>query len=476
MTGLALHFPIEDLLIPPSAYLHDRTLSRDIHAPYASGRRAFGARQAFPVSTDGKRRLPRVLREASSFMLMGSNIETEGLFRISPHSRLVDVLREAYDRGQKFIIWREGDIIVCYPEPANDSYPSIEDMSRKEGYGIHLAAGLIKLWYSKLREPIFPQTTYRHLRNLSADDESPIEFDRLRDLISPDSKWSPLSAEARSVLATHLLPLLSTVAAHEESNKMSPYNLAICFAPALFCGPDAIEDARMGATIRRVLEAMISQWNPGLRDACNVDVEDFSRALRAPSRPTDYEDPLIPSVTDSSTEQDQPIESDPQLHGITLEDNEIVVASDEDGRPPLPPRRRSSTQGNATMRSRSEATVGSSDDFRPTLPPRQRSTTPERSTERSHIHRGVAKRKPAPTVAVPPRYSLAILEGNGQYDSSIPNASDTQSTPAPNPWAVEPTSTSPGTGDGRAQNHLPSIDRSVPARKPVKPQEPESLI
>ncbi|KAI9696972.1 MAG: hypothetical protein M1836_004933 [Candelina mexicana] len=423
LTGLALHLPIENLLIPPVTYLHDRTLSRDIHAPYASGRRAFGTRQALPTSSDGKRRLPRVLREATSFMLLSSNIETEGLFRISPHSRLLDVLREAYDRGQKFIIWREGNIIVCYPELDDDVYrPPIEDMDIKEGYGIHLAAGLIKLWYKSLREPLFSQKTYKYLRNLSAEEDSPINLDRLKDLISPDSKWSPLSDEARTLLTTHLLPLLSTVANHDESNKMSPFNLAICFAPALLCGPDAIEDAKMGAIIRRIMQAMIERWNSDLRDACNVITEDFMRALQAPSRDADYEDPLITgSSTGSWAEQDQSIQSYSQLHGITLVDNEAVVASDEDERPPLPPRRRSSAQENPIGRSDIHVLEDSNQDDRPTLPPRRRSVTPGGSPERMSSNPRMATRKPAPAIAVPPRYSLAILEGNEHHDSLEPN-------------------------------------------------------
>lgn len=35
LSGLALHIPIEDLLIPPSAYLIDRRKAREIYAPYA---------------------------------------------------------------------------------------------------------------------------------------------------------------------------------------------------------------------------------------------------------------------------------------------------------------------------------------------------------------------------------------------------------------------------------------------------------
>ncbi|KAI9716017.1 MAG: hypothetical protein M1812_005651 [Candelaria pacifica] len=474
LTGLALHLPIEDLLIPPSVYLHDRTLSRDVHAPYASGRRAFGARQSLPTSSEGKRRLPRVLREATSFILRGSNIKTEGLFRISPHSRLADVLREAYDRGQKFIIWQEGYTIVCYPEPDIDSSrPSIENIGLKEGYGIHLAAGLIKLWYKNLREPLFPPETYRHLRNLSADDESPIDLKRLTDLISPESKWSPLSANARTILTTHLLPLLSTVADHEEANKMSSFNLAICFAPALLCGPDAIEDAKMGAIVRRILEALIEQWNPSLRDACHVSKEDFLYALRAPSRTADYEDPLFSSSpAGSSAEQTQSTPSDPQLYGIALVDNEATLASDEDDRPPLPPRRRPSVQATGIERSKYDDSVDSSEkDFSP----QRRPVTPEKFVQMSHVNPSITKRKPAPTVAAPPRYSLATLEGFDQSGSRDPITDDIESTPAINASSAEPTPLSPRLMDDRSEQRPFSNNTPVPARKPVSSQESKSL-
>ena len=96
LSSLALMTPIEDLLIPPSAYLTDRRLCSDIYAPYMSGKRAFAVGQALPVSSTGDVRLPRVLRESTSFVIIDPLIKTQGLFRINARAMEVEILKEAY--------------------------------------------------------------------------------------------------------------------------------------------------------------------------------------------------------------------------------------------------------------------------------------------------------------------------------------------------------------------------------------------
>ncbi|KAF6238099.1 hypothetical protein HO173_003733 [Letharia columbiana] len=148
LSGLALQIPIEDLLIPPSAYLTDRRKSSDIYAPYASGRRAFGVQNFLPASADGSVRLPRVLRETTSFVIMDDNIKAEGIFRVSARAQTVEILKEAYDRGQKFIVWKQVDTAVAssyYREGLGHVW--VEELDQAEGYELHVAAVLIKLWY-----------------------------------------------------------------------------------------------------------------------------------------------------------------------------------------------------------------------------------------------------------------------------------------------------------------------------------------
>ncbi|KAF2142389.1 uncharacterized protein K452DRAFT_297688 [Aplosporella prunicola CBS 121167] len=391
LSQLALHLPIEDLLIPPSAYLHDRRLLSDIYAPYASGRRAFGVRQPLPMNAQGETRLPRVLRETTNFLLLDPNIKTEGLFRIPPHSRLKEILKEAYDRSQKFIIWKENGLTLPVPayKSAQDMQAIIDEVDHKDAYGVYLAAGLIKTWYAELRQPIFPQTSYKELRAHFGNPEDLPTTEQLAELFSPTSEWSPIPVISREILVRHLLPLLSIISEHEEENRMSAENLAVCFAPTLLHGPDQIEDAKVSSIVRRILTEAVELWSEELRAACGVDASAFGRELRAPADPRDYEDPLETTRRPASSSSDWGIgspseedagfaDSEKQFTGILLEDNE----NGRDAPPALPPR--PSLSGPSQ-----ESPVSSAV-----------SETPE----------SALRRKPAPSVTIPPHYSSILAD------------------------------------------------------------------
>jgi Rho GTPase-activating protein 1 len=373
--------PIEDLMIPPSAYLCDRRISPDIYAPYASGRRAFAVKDPLPLSSNGGHRLPRVLREATSFILMDENIKTEGLFRISPAAITVEVLREAFDRGQKYIMWHEKDEAVIFYRSERGQVLG-DCMSQTEGYGVHAAAGLIKLWYRELRQPIIPKTSYRQLNDLFGDTDKVIDRRRLIELVSINSQWSLLTETSRLVLTKHLLPLLSRVAIFQTWNLMTPHNLATCVAPSLLCGPDPIEDARMSSIVARLLEAAIVLWHDTLAPVCHLDPSTFEESLRVPATAEDYEDPLEDDPAPPSRSHNSDTEAlHVQKHGITLLDNDS--SDTEDARPPLPPRPRLPVAATAADQ------VG----------------TPGSPT-------GVVRRKPAPAQEMPPRYSTIMADGS----------------------------------------------------------------
>ncbi|KAL9126967.1 MAG: hypothetical protein Q9217_004073 [Psora testacea] len=384
LTALAIYLPIEELLIPPTAYLTDRRKSRDIHVPYATGKRAFGVRNPLPPSSSegGSPRLPRVLRETTSFMLMEKNIKTEGIFRVSARAQTVEVLREAYDRGQKFIVWREGRTSATWPhhkEGHGDFFIRDEDLEQLEGYDTHTAAALIKLWYKELREPVFPHTSYQALKRFFVKPNTPLEAPALFQLLAPGTDYSPMNETARLILTLHLLPLLSRLAERAEDNKMTPSNLAICFAPSLLCGPDPFEDVNVSAIIRRILTAMIEHWTTDLAPSLGLTSEGFEESLKLPEKVEDREDPLEEATHERSSAQGL----EGQMSGIVLLDNdkstssgEETEAEDED-RPPLPPRPQAVTLA-------TDLPCGTSD-----------STDPIR-------------RKPAPELRVPPRYSVIV--------------------------------------------------------------------
>ena len=445
LSGLALHIPIEDLLIPPSAYSIDRRKSRDIYVPYASGRRAFGVQTPLPPSANGLNRLPRVLRETTSFIVMEDNIKAEGLFRVSARAQTVEVLREAYDRGQKFIVWKEGNTVLAsnyYREGIG--IVAVEELDHVDGYELHVAAALIKLWYKELREPIFPPSIYQALEKYYGDPDVPLELPQLFTMLAVEDEWSPISSKtSKEIVKMHLLPLLSKVAASKDHNQMTSENLAICFAPSLLYGPDPVEDLKMSFIIRRILVAMIDLWESDLAPLLGTNFEEFEDSLRMPDASADREDPL---------EEVRKQELDAaQAVGITLLDNDDSEEETEI-QPALPPRPRAATfhdgiteEPNTLGVSRTSGTDPAEGPLSIGMIPVRRKPSPFDNVPlnvRSHVEDGAStednpsdagssnsttsvRRKPAPALLPLPQYSSIISDRSPklqevQYSNSVP--------------------------------------------------------
>ncbi|CAD0108647.1 unnamed protein product [Aureobasidium uvarum] len=436
LSQLALQIPIEKLLIPPNVYLHDRRLSPDIHSPYVSGRRAFAANDPMPRNLYGQRRLPRVLRETTTFLCQSENIGTEGIFRIPPQSILVGILKEAYDRGQQFIVWKEGGI--TYTQPDMD-HQTLRHIHQSDAYGVHLAAGLIKLWYRELKTPVFHETCYDELRYKFGSPDADIELEDLIEMLSPTSNTSFLSQAARLILILHLLPLLSLVTSYQATNKMTPDNLAICFSPALVCGSDQLADAKMTSIVRRVLEAAVEYWPHGLRDACQTAPDSFVAALRPPPSAQDYEDPLQEHYRDTTSN-----DSGERSHKILLQD-------DESEKPTLPPRPFPKTR----------------------QPEESKSTFPARNDSLA----SPIKRKPAPIGVAPPPYanfpSRSVSQSHTSQSSPLSDFTDVRNalpyteSPPNVPSKPTPPKPAPPVQNDLMKELRNSLATDVAKRKPV---------
>lgn len=385
-------------MIPLSAYLTDRRISKTIDVPYATGGRAFGVKEPLPLSSNGLLRLPRVLREATMFLIMDPLIKKEGLFRISPRAITVDILAEAYDRAQKFIVWREGDVFLSHghmKEGTGTVY--VDGLDQTEGYEVHAATALIKYWYAQLRDSIFPQSCYPALEKFygvsnDQSEEVPLKVPQLLELLSVDGQWSPISQTSRMILIMHLLPLLSRVAEFQEWNQMNAYNLSVCLTPCLVRGPDPHEDMRMSIVVRRILTALIIHWKADLAPRFGMDVSKFEDSLRMPEAVGDREDPVQERQGGPRTSLEA------QVSGITLVDNESDDEEIDERPPALPPRPLPPSIDTATSENTSVTSVTATTSVSSVNPVAPMSpTTPVR-------------RKPAPVVRNLPRYSVVIRE------------------------------------------------------------------
>jgi Rho GTPase-activating protein 1 len=320
-------------------------------------------------------------------VLLEENITSEGLFRVPPHSKLREVLKEAYDRGQKYIVWKDNGVTLPVPPYSQAEHQDeiLAEVDPKDAYSVFMAAALIKAWYASLRQPIFPTTSYGDLKRLYGDADDIPDLERLRDLFSPTSEWSLLPGLSREIVVRHLLPLLDAIAARQDQNKMTAENLAVCFAPALLCGPDQIEDAKMSSIIRKIFTHATEMWSDGLREACGQSPDTFYGELSLPKDDADWDDP----VEESRRSGEGRASLEEQISGITLKDNEKSFEAYAQPYPEV-----------------------ANDDLPPPLPPRTRVPSARSSTDST-------KRKPAPPLQVPPpRYSTVISDAPGDMAES----------------------------------------------------------
>ena len=133
-------------------------------------------------------------------------LRTEGLFRISGESGAIKDMKERIDRGEEL------ELVAAAGEAPTEAASNIHNLT-----------GLFKLYWRSLGEPLFPFSHYEQL--IAA-----VDAQQLPSIIPP--LLTTLPEPNRSIVA-YLLSFLSDVTVHFQQNKMTPLNLAVCFAPNL---------------------------------------------------------------------------------------------------------------------------------------------------------------------------------------------------------------------------------------------------
>jgi Rho GTPase-activating protein 1 len=233
----------------------------------------------------------------------------------------------------------------------------------------------------------------------------------------------------------------------------------------------------------------VQNW-PKLRDMCGIDPAAFTKDIEHPARIEDYEDPLDSSVPLPKETPDGPADTLTQTTGIILRDNDTslpqrsqtvhVPVSNTADPPHLPPRTVTDHDlDKAELTSqlpRSIPFLASSTGMAPPpLPPRSvPSSAP--STQPGSAEEASFRRKPMPSVDVPPRYSTVVSQSPTESPSSYSTPADGFGPPRRGDWSLdsnEPTGDEPirNTSNGSHFNPRGSVTRK-PVSKDGGPLEP----
>ncbi|RVD89261.1 uncharacterized protein DFL_000277 [Arthrobotrys flagrans] len=428
LTELALEIDITKLNIPPAVYLHDKRVSESIQLPGFPPVPQFG-KMPFTPDSPVDAPLPHVLTDASRYIRLHC-LAYEGLFRKVPSTDLLEVAREAYDRRQ---------------------YLHLSD------YGPNVAAGLIKLYYRTLPEPIIPTYCYEEIEEKFGDNS------KTEDTVS--SARSILTQSLPKVscrlLLRHLLPLLALVASHSQANKMTASNLAICFAPSLLRSEDIMLDAKMSrGGVAKLLECLITnieQFAPKMPDRqpkpaalTGEKYLSISSIKRSAATASTTRKQMIPKLNgDSPTSRfadEDLLTSSPIQRKMSWTPIMQTITNNE----PIPPPTRSMSEGEITSKNSQPAvpapTASASSTTTSAAPPTASAETTSRVT-----NGGIPSPPPSPTK------EPATL--------STPSKATTSTSPQLKP-AASPPSNSNGSSSRRSSSPSASKLSTSPSSQP----------
>ncbi|XP_038866404.1 SLIT-ROBO Rho GTPase-activating protein 3-like isoform X4 [Salvelinus namaycush] len=169
--------------------------------------------------------IPVVVESCIRFINL-NGLHHEGIFRVPGSQAEVNSLRDAFERGE---------------DPLADSRCDMD-----------LVAGILKLYFRTLENPLFPQDSTTQLLEYAEIDN---ETERAAKLKSVISSYPPPVI----IVMRYLFAFLHHVSQYSDENMMQPYNLAVCFGPSLVRGLQDEDVVTLQPQINSLVKGIILQ-------------------------------------------------------------------------------------------------------------------------------------------------------------------------------------------------------------------------
>ncbi|XP_047451109.1 SLIT-ROBO Rho GTPase-activating protein 3 isoform X2 [Mugil cephalus] len=194
--------------------------------------------KAEAVDSDPSRRRRRMSRTQSSGQQIPVVVEScirfinlhglhhEGIFRVPGSQREVNLIRDAFERGE---------------DPLSDSECDLDSV-----------AGVLKLYFRGLEPPLFPYDSYSQLLECVQIEGATEKAAQIKAILSTFPR--PLL-----IVIRYLFAFLNHVSQYSDENMMQPYNLAVCFGPSLLRGTDSDDAVARQPQVNDLVKTMILQ-------------------------------------------------------------------------------------------------------------------------------------------------------------------------------------------------------------------------
>ncbi|XP_013083230.2 SLIT-ROBO Rho GTPase-activating protein 1-like isoform X3 [Biomphalaria glabrata] len=150
----------------------------------------------------------------------------QGVFRVSGAQVEINQFKSTFESGE-------------------DALADVIDASE-----INSVAGVLKLYFRELREPLFPLHLFDALVECTREKEMAKRVERIKDLLSTVNR-------AIFVVMRYLFAFLNHLTEYSDENMMDPYNLAICFGPTLLPIPPDRDQVTFQASVNEIIKIII---------------------------------------------------------------------------------------------------------------------------------------------------------------------------------------------------------------------------
>uniref|UniRef100_A0A3Q2Q3L4 Rho GTPase activating protein 4a n=2 Tax=Fundulus heteroclitus TaxID=8078 RepID=A0A3Q2Q3L4_FUNHE len=169
--------------------------------------------------------IPSVVESCIRFINL-YGLHHEGIFRVPGSQMEVNALRDAFERG--------------------------EDPLSERRYDLDSVAGVLKLYFRCLENPLFPVDSNSQLLECNQVKDDAERAAQLKAIVSS-------YPEPVIVVMRYLFAFLHHVSQYSDENMMQPYNLAVCFGPSLVRGLQDDEVVTLQPQVNALVKGIIVQ-------------------------------------------------------------------------------------------------------------------------------------------------------------------------------------------------------------------------
>lgn len=175
-------------------------------------------------------------------------LQHQGIFRVSGSQVEVNDIKNSFERGEN---------------------PLADDQSNHD---INSVAGVLKLYFRGLENPLFPKERFNDLISC-------IRIDNLYERALHIHKLLLTLPRSVLIVMRYLFAFLNHLSQYSDENMMDPYNLAICFGPTLMPVPEIQDQVSCQAHVNEIVKTIIIHHETIFPDAKELDGPVYEKCM-----------------------------------------------------------------------------------------------------------------------------------------------------------------------------------------------------